>query len=355
LELLGEDDSGIEGILNGLEKERNLSFGINLGGNVNGTLPCSKDDEDNTYCESSDDKDSEKCSEAVFKSSSRNTYDDHSGGKLSDFSNGSVKPDTWRAWSNQRAGFSDEEFEAGEICFGEKHEASRVAEQLGKQVQENYWEIKTRLKQLENEVATTLRLLKFNKDEFISKTHEYKGNQNRSDEIQKLSDALEFQENEVINSQGRLRSIRAKLAVLEGKMALAIIEAQKIGEEKQKRINDTRTALQRLRNVTIVWPNSASQVLLVGSFDGWTSQRKMEKSRTGVFSITMKLYPGRYEVCTTWFSCCYGTCDDDLPVCSSCSCGNAVQMKFIVDGEWKVDPLREIVRNGYENNLFIVT
>jgi len=31
-------------------------------------------------------------------------------------------------------------------------------------------------------------------------------------------------------------------------------------------------------------------------------------------------------------------------------------MKFIVDGEWKIDPLRPIVTNdGYENNLFIVS
>lgn len=49
-------------------------------------------------------------------------------------------------------------------------------------------------------------------------------------------------------------------------------EAQKIGEEKQKRINGARTALQLLRTTTIVWPNSASEVLLTGSFDGWTTQ-----------------------------------------------------------------------------------
>lgn len=46
------------------------------------------------------------------------------------------------------------------------------------------------------------------------------------DNLLKLSDAWEFQENEVINAQAKLRSLRAKLAVLDGKMALAIMYAQ---------------------------------------------------------------------------------------------------------------------------------
>ncbi|WMV07632.1 hypothetical protein MTR67_001017 [Solanum verrucosum] len=126
-------------------------------------------------------------------------------------------------------------------------------------------------------------------------------------------------------------------------------------DEKQKRIDRSSKALQLLRTARIVWTNSASEVLLAGSFDGWTTQkvtwklgeepvlctiksillsmtrciemqRKMEKSSTGVFSVRLKLYPGRYEI------------------------------KFVVDGIWKIDPLWPIVHNdGHENNLFIVT
>ena len=33
-----------------------------------------------------------------------------------------------------------------------------------------------------------------------------------------------------------------------------------------------------------------------------------------------------------------------------------MQIKFIVDGQWKTDPLRPIVNtSGYENNLLIIT
>ncbi|XP_015967043.1 protein PTST homolog 2, chloroplastic [Arachis duranensis] len=129
-----------------------------------------------------------------------------------------------------------------------------------------------------------------------------------------------------MNAQDRLRSIRAKLSVLEGKMSLAIMDAHKIVEEKQKRINNAHRALQILKMICVVWHNPASQVYLVGSFDGWSTQRKMEKSNTGMFSLNLQLYPGKYEI------------------------------KFIVDGEWKVDPLRPIVvtNKGYENNLLEV-
>ena len=49
------------------------------------------------------------------------------------------------------------------------------------------------------------------------------GDGNFSDNLHELSDAWEFQENEIMNAQNKMRSIRAKLAVLEGKMALAIM------------------------------------------------------------------------------------------------------------------------------------
>lgn len=182
-------------------------------------------------------------------------------------------------------------------------------------------EIRSRLQHLELELSSVLHTLRLNADEVMSQ----KDHESSSEELRKLSDAWEFQENEIMNAQDRLRSIRAKLTVLEGKMALSIIDAQKKVEEKQKRIDDARRALRLLRTTWIVWPNSASEVLLTGSFDGWATQRKMKESSTGVFSLCLKLYPGKYEI------------------------------KFIVDGEWRVDPLRPVVNdNGYENNLLII-
>ncbi|XP_059648895.1 protein PTST homolog 2, chloroplastic [Cornus florida] len=310
LELGIDEDTGIEGILGRLEKQRNLVFGINLAKRGDSTHISSRNDEGDLHFDAHTD--------AGGKLSHNRNVSDCDGSK------NSLKPEMWRTWSIQRAGFSNVEFEAGEISFDENQMGVEkdASEALDGRKNIDHSHIRTRIQHMELELASALRLLQSKSEELISK----EGHGSSSNNLRKLSDAWEFQETEIMNGQDRLRSIRAKLAVLEGKMALAIIDAQRMVEEKQKRVDGARRALQLLRTTFIVWPNSGSEVLLTGSFDGWTTQRKMEKSSKGIFSVCLKLYPGRYEI------------------------------KFIVDGTWKTDPLRPVVRNnGYENNLVVVT
>ncbi|KAF3792681.1 PTST protein [Nymphaea thermarum] len=149
---------------------------------------------------------------------------------------------------------------------------------------------------------------------------------NSLEKLHDLCEAWEFQENEIMKSHAKLRATRAKLSILEGKMALKIMEAQKVAEGKRSQIEEGQCLLSLLRTTSIVWSNSGDDVLLVGSFDGWTSQRRMERTSSGVFVLNLKLYPGRYEI------------------------------KFIVDGMWRVDPLRTVLsNNGHENNLLVVS
>lgn len=334
LQLDADEDSGIDGILNRLEKQRNRDFmGIKLGKNGYEAQSKSKDEIDGKHSDASlgvggtDLEENSRLTPAYYHKGTL----DSSGGNIRHY----TEPETWRSWSNRRAGFQPTEFEAAEISLGKNsvdtdkesyHDGIIVttkgyAEDLDGHKEINYNEIRTRLQCLESELTTTLQSLRSKREDTISEevTERYS-------ELHNLSDTLEFQENEVMSAKEKLRSLRAKLAVLEGKMALAIIDAQKKVEVKQKQINDARKFSQLLRTACIVWPNTATEVFLAGSFDGWTTQRRMEKSKSGVFSITLKLYPGRYEI------------------------------KFIVDGQWKVDPLRPILNNnGHENNLFTVT
>ncbi|KAL6562570.1 hypothetical protein OROGR_003577 [Orobanche gracilis] len=314
MEIGADEDSGVGGILSGLEKQKNSDFGFNLG----------KNGYDNVA--RIDLRGNGSLRPSFHQKSKLNS----TAGNISQNS----EPESWRTWSNQRAGFQHTEFEllrflseknrqtnSGNYPDGIFIKTEENAEVWYKYEQINHNQIRTRLQHLECELNTALRTLRSKRQECIPE--EVTGS---SIDLRKLSDAWKFQEDEFMSAKERLRSTRAKLAVLEGKMALAIIDARKIVEEKQKRIDGARKALQLLRTTCIVWPNSASDVLLAGSFDGWTSQRKMEISSTGIFSLCLKLYPGRYEI------------------------------KFIVDGKWKVDPLRSIVNNnGYENNLIIVT
>ncbi|CAL4935304.1 unnamed protein product [Urochloa decumbens] len=249
---------------------------------------------------------------------------------------------TWQTWNLGKSGLS--EFEAAEVLPTESRRLPRHDEHDISLMQNDFHrssngvavsdypsdgvdserdEIHSRLQSLELDLSSALKTLRSRFDKVLSNM----SNDNGSTVLDDISDDWEFEETKVMQAQEELRSIRAKIAVLEGKMALEIIERNKIIEEKQRRLDEVEKALSELRTVCIMWANPASEVLLVGSFDGWTSQRKLERaSERGMFSLNLRLYPGRYEI------------------------------KFIVDGVWKNDPLRPTVyNNGHENNLLVVT
>uniref|UniRef100_A0ACD6A7V5 Uncharacterized protein n=1 Tax=Avena sativa TaxID=4498 RepID=A0ACD6A7V5_AVESA len=271
-----------------------------------------------------------------------NIHSSHSqNGILEDNKAGSSTNDAWRRWSLDKSRFSD--FQAAEIHPSESRSLSKhveidtavvkddvpgpsngvaISDYPSDHVDLERDEIHARLQNLEVDLTDALKTLRSRFDSVLTDM----SNGDGSNVLNGLSDDWEFEETKVMHAQEELRSIRAKIAVLEGKMALEIIERNKIIEEKQMRLDEVEKALSELRTVCIVWPNPASEVLLTGSFDGWTSQRRMERSERGIFPLNLRLYPGRYEI------------------------------KFIVDGVWKNDPLRPTLNNhGHENNLLIVT
>ncbi|KAL1550973.1 protein PTST 2, chloroplastic-like isoform X1 [Salvia divinorum] len=333
-QLAADEDSGIDSILSRLEKQRNSDFsGIKLSQNGYEAKTKSKDEGNDRHSDTSlgfGRTDLEENRRQMPAYHPKGTSDS-SGDNIRHY----TEPETWRSWLNRRAGSPLTKFEAAEISLEKYpvdtnnesyHEGITIttkeyAEDLGEHKEINYNEVRTRIWGLESELTTALHSIRSRREDNILK--EVIGS---STELQSLSDAVEFQENEIMSAKQQLRSLRAKLAVLEGKITLATVEAQKIAEVNQKQIGDARKSLQLLRTTSIEWPNSAAQVLLAGSFDGWTAQRRMHRSKLGVFSITLKLYPGSYEI------------------------------KFIVDGNWKLDPLRPTINNnGFINNIFIVT
>ncbi|KAL8137700.1 hypothetical protein V2J09_003701 [Rumex salicifolius] len=353
IEIAAEGRSGVEGILNGLEKHRNLNLGLpverkrsTLTRKENGLHAKVLDTTGNFYPRGHETTPSLENNMVSFqdnmlsnpgRANKRKTMPKLNGAKCS------LQPDEWRTWRIERSGFSDSDFEAAEIDFndsekgrapdsetshiispkkGNKKDSPEMIEDLKPGGKNRGDKIRNRLQNLDLELSSALCLLKSSADN-ISQKVDY---ELLPEDLRNLSDDWEFKENEIMKSQDKLRSLRARFAVLEGKVALAKIGTQKVIDEKQKRINDARKALKLLRNTCVVWPNSASKVLLTGSFDGWATQRKMEKLSNGTFCAWLRLYPGRYEI------------------------------KFIVDGTWKVDPLRPIVaNNGNENNLLIIS
>ncbi|CAM8919283.1 unnamed protein product [Rhodiola kirilowii] len=276
-----EEATGVEGILGRLEKERSTAYGITL-------------------------KDQEMLDHAL-SDNGRSSHGELPFGSLSN----AVCNQMETVVGHDRSSDNDISNRLG----------NRSKDSLSKNLNGPDF-IRKRLRSLELELSNALQSLKSKSDE----STRVKVSQDLSEETQNVPDAWEFPQTEIMHAKDTLRSIRAKLAILEGKMSLAIIDAQKMTEAKQKKIDGARQALQLLRTTLIIWPHSASDVLLAGSFDGWTTQRRMKKSTTGVNSLSLKLYPGVYEI------------------------------KFIVEGVWKIDPLLPITRNnGFQNNILVVT
>ncbi|KAI3931236.1 hypothetical protein MKX01_040153 [Papaver californicum] len=320
-----ENESGIEGILSRLDRERVLAYGI-------GTAHVKNHDLKQIVSNGSS---HDRGSRSMPVTSSNDILDDSKGtdswkGSFTGLDSmcTSLQSDM-RAWGTQTKGLSEIETRAAE---GREHVQGDDVMVVRNIMTTDYGskdfdekQIRSHLQHLQLELSSALSILS-SRSELTDIVVSNEGSRKLPEGTHELSDAWEFQETEIMRARDKLRSTRAKLAVLEGRMSLAIIEARNIVEVKQKKIDEARKALFHLRSACIVWPNSGSKVLLTGSFDGWSSQRKMEKSSSGIFSLSLKLYPGRYE------------------------------FKFIVDGEWRTDPLRPIVNsNGHENNLLIIS
>lgn len=288
------EDSGIHGILNRLERQRNSILGLDLGkdGGSNHATNSSLDGHNASRLDNADGDYVDQSGQLISVSAEKSHFNDSKTSYQRSFSsfNGlssSLKPDTWRSWSLRRAGPLDITFQAAEIDLNKSRKGSvdaSVNEKIATAENDeepavksteltslskipSHQDIRRRLQDLELELSSALHLLRSNGTDLSQKDDEQ-----LADDLGNLSDVWEFQETEVMNAHDKLRALRAKLAVLEGKMTLSVRDARKLVNEKEKKIDDARRALKLLRSIYVIWPNPASEVLLTGSFDGWTTQ-----------------------------------------------------------------------------------
>ncbi|ONK65303.1 uncharacterized protein A4U43_C07F35740 [Asparagus officinalis] len=310
-----EEVVGVEGILSGLERERNLFYGLGSSEKrVNGKASWKDGGDDGAHSE-------ERISE--------------------DYRGTSTMP----ICSFQRDGNPETEFEAAEFVPNEEgngnhnfndnisvegKEVTQSGSKFGEESRDTCSDTEEicqnqmhlHLKHLESELTSALHLLRSRSKGSDSYKSIVQDQISSLKELPMLSDELEFKQAEIMNAKDKLRSLCAKSVIQQGKMTHAIIEAR---NERKKRLDASLKHLRLLRSTCIIWRGFATEVHLAGSFDGWTSQKTMERSSSGMFTLHLKLYPGRYEI------------------------------KFIVDGVWMIDPLRPTVfNNSYENNLLII-
>ncbi|XP_059646825.1 protein PTST homolog 3, chloroplastic isoform X2 [Cornus florida] len=159
-------------------------------------------------------------------------------------------------------------------------------------------------------------------------------------EINHLKFMLHQKELELSRLKEQIEKEKLALSILQTKAETEISKAQKLILEKDSELIATEESLSGLEEVKIQYWGEGETVEVAGSFNGWHHQIKMDPQpsssildsigssyarKSGLWTTVLWLYPGTYEI------------------------------KFIVDGHWKIDPQRESITMGsIQNNILRV-
>lgn len=156
-------------------------------------------------------------------------------------------------------------------------------------------------------------------------------------EIDRLKFLLHQKELELSQLKEQIERDKLALSALQSKAAAEISKAQKLILEKDTELVAAEESLSGLEEVHIHYGGEGEIVEVAGSFNGWHSRIKMDaqpssnpvdsfdSKKPRLWSTVLWLYPGVYEI------------------------------KFVVDGHWKIDPHRESGTKGaISNNILRV-
>ncbi|KAK9289408.1 hypothetical protein L1049_007563 [Liquidambar formosana] len=156
-------------------------------------------------------------------------------------------------------------------------------------------------------------------------------------EINHLKFMLHQKELELSRLREQIEKEKLALSILQTKAETEIGKAQKLVLEKDSELHAAEESLLGLEEVQIQYCGDGETVEVAGSFNGWHDQIKMDPQpsssiidpigsrKSRLWSTVLWLYPGIYEI------------------------------KFIVDGHWRIDPQREsITRDTIHNNILRV-
>ncbi|KAB2622398.1 hypothetical protein D8674_024580 [Pyrus ussuriensis x Pyrus communis] len=145
-------------------------------------------------------------------------------------------------------------------------------------------------------------------------------------DVSHLKFMLHQKEIELSQLKEQIKKEQLALSNLQTKAEMAISKAQRLVSEKDAELLAAEESLSGLVEVEIQYEGDGEIVEVTGSFNGWHHQIKMDLESSSsiieplrkpkLWSTMLWLYPGTYEI------------------------------KFIVDGQWKIDPQRESVTRG---------
>ncbi|KAL2933387.1 Protein PTST-like protein 3 chloroplastic [Bienertia sinuspersici] len=173
--------------------------------------------------------------------------------------------------------------------------------------------------------------------DFDNNMHIEDGKVDNKVEIKHLKHMLHQKELELCRLKEDIEREKQALVILQAKAESEISKAQKLISEKDAELNTAEESLSGLVEAKIQYSGEGQMVEVAGSFNGWHQRIKLDPQpssaavdpigsrKSRLWSTTLWLYPGVYEI------------------------------KFIVDGHWKIDPeIESTINGGIENNILRV-
>lgn len=156
-------------------------------------------------------------------------------------------------------------------------------------------------------------------------------------EVNRLKFMLHQKELELDQLKQQIEKEKAALSVLQNNAEIEINRAQKLISKKETELYAAEGSLSGLKEVEVKYTGYGEIVELAGSFNGWHHKIKMdpqsssigvgptETRKSQLWRTVLWLYPGVYEI------------------------------KFVVDGDWRIDPSMEsVTRDTLHNNILKV-
>lgn len=156
-------------------------------------------------------------------------------------------------------------------------------------------------------------------------------------EVNRLKLMLHQKELELDQLKQQIEKEKAALSVLQNNAEIEINRAQKLISKKETELYAAEGSLSGLKEVEVKYTGYGEIVELAGSFNGWHHKIKMDPQSSSIgvgptemrqsqlWRTAMWLYPGVYEI------------------------------KFVVDGDWRIDPSMEsVTRDTLHNNILKV-
>ncbi|KAJ0967301.1 hypothetical protein J5N97_024218 [Dioscorea zingiberensis] len=171
-------------------------------------------------------------------------------------------------------------------------------------------------------------------EDFASEMFHEKQNQA---EIDRLKDLLHQKEEELSYLKEQIEKEKTALSILGAKANTEISKAEEIILAKDIELRMVEETLFGLKEVHIEYWATGETVEVAGSFNGWQHHIKMDlhpsseteeptsARKSQLWSTILWLYPGIYEI------------------------------KFVVDGQWRIDSQRKVINSGsITNNILLV-